>query len=63
MSAAINLCIEDAFGQWFLRHSEEIEKTYGIYVDEAIIDIIKQSFGMILSSLKYQSDMIKNNED
>jgi hypothetical protein len=46
-----------------IQHAEEIEKAYGIYLDESIAELIMQAFNMVFESMVYQTKLIKENEE
>jgi hypothetical protein len=62
MSPTIHPTLEDTVCEWLKQNAGEIEKTYGIYLDESIAHVIKQNVSTILHAMKYQSNLIKENE-
>ncbi len=55
--------LETSICKWLKQNSAEIEKTYGIYVDDSIASFIKQTCDTIFCAMKYQSDLIRKNEE
>jgi hypothetical protein len=62
MPPAIHPTLEDTVCDWLKQNAGEIEKSYGIYLDESIADLIKQTVSAMLHAMKYQSNLIKHNE-
>ena len=52
-----------AIADWIIAHSDEIEKAYGIYLDESVAGLIIQTFNTIFESMVYQTNLIRRNEE
>ncbi len=55
--------LEATICEWLKQNSDEIEKSYGIYIDDSITSLIKQVCDTIFCAMKYQSDLIRKNEE
>ena len=62
MPPTIHPTLEDTVCDWLKQHAGELEKSYGIYLDDSFADLIRQTVGAMLHAMKYQSNLIKNNE-
>lgn len=52
-----------AIADLIIQHAEEIEKAYGIYLDESVAGLIIQTLNTIFESMVYQTKLIRKNED
>jgi hypothetical protein len=62
MPPTSNPTLEDTVCEWLKQNADEIEKEYGIYLDESITHVIKQTIGAVLCAMKCQSNLIRKNE-
>jgi hypothetical protein len=46
-----------------IQHAEDIEKAYGIYLDESVAELITQALIMVFELMVYQTKLIRENEE
>jgi hypothetical protein len=62
MISSVKPVLCEAIADWIIQHSEEIEKTYDIYLDESMRGLIIQMFNTFFESMAYQKKLIRKNE-